>query len=457
MNVTLKNTDSVNAAITIEIAKADYEKEVENGLKELRRNANIPGFRKGMVPVSRIRSLYGKSILVEEINKLVSGKLYDYIKEKDLKILGEPLPALGEVKPLDFDSQEDYEFTFDIGLAPEIDIKLTKDDKLTYYKIAASDDMLNRQLESFKSSFGSYEKVEDIKERDMVKGHLLELDETGAAKTDGLNDENAVLMPSYIKDEGEKAKFLEAKLNTILVFNPYKAYEGNEAELSSFLKVKKEEVVNYQNDFSFEIKEISRHTEAELNQELFDKVLGPGVADSEVSFLKKVKSNIEKQLLPESDYKFILDAKKALLEKATDLQFPDEFLKRWLLVSNPDRTAESFEEDYPKIIEDLKYHLIEEQLIKDNGLTVEDAEIKEASENAIRAQFAAYGMSDVPAQLLENYSQEQLKKEDTVRNLISKVLETKLIKVLKEQATVKNKKTTVEDFQKMFEKEAAAL
>jgi trigger factor len=451
MNVTLKNSDPVNAAITIEIVKADYEKEVENNLKELRKSASIPGFRKGMVPVSRIRSLYGKSVLVDEINKLVSGKLYEYIKEKELKVLGEPLPALGEVKPLDFDNQGDYEFTFDIGLAPEIDVKLTKEDKLTYYKIPATDELLNRQLESFKANYGSEEEVEEVEEKDLVKGLLIELDENGAVKIDGINDEHAVLMPTYIKDEGEKAKFIGAKLNTSLVFNPYKAYDGIEVELSSFLKVKKEEVGNYKNDFSFEIKEISRHKEAELNQDLFDKVFGPGAVESEEAFIKKIKGNIEKQLVPESDYKFLLDAKKALLEKATDLQFPDEFLKRWLIASNPDRTPESFEEDYPKIIEDLKYHLIEEKIAKDNDLKVEESEIKEASEDSIRAQFASYGMANVPDQLLESYAQEQLKKEEVVRNLFSKVLENKIIKVLKEQATIKNKKITIEDFQKLFE------
>jgi trigger factor len=453
MNITLKNSDLVNATINVEIVKSDYTEKVENALKDLRKNAAIPGFRKGMVPKSIITQRYGISVLVEEINKLVSNGLYDYIRNNNLNVLGEPLPNETEQKPLDFGKQEDFEFIFDIGLSPEINVNLTKDDKLTYYAIKVEDEMLNKQIESYKSNYGTYaDDANTVEEKDVIKGVLTGLDENGNPAEAGITVEDAVLMPSYIKTDAEKAKFIGAALNATVVFNPFTAYEGNEAELASFLKIKKEEVNNYTGDFAFEIKEITRYKEAELNQELFDKVFEPGTVTSEEAFRGKVKENISSQLTPESDYKFLIDIREYLNKKAADIQFPDAFLKRWLLASNTSKTPESVEENYASIIEDLKFQLIKNRLVKENGLEITDDDVKEYAKQATRAQFAQYGMANVPDQLLENYSQEMLKKEETVRNLIDKALEDKLIKILKTQVTLKTKKVTVEDFQKLFEK-----
>lgn len=450
MNVTLNNVDAVNATITIKVQKEDYEKEVKKGLKKIQETANIPGFRPGKVPVSRVQAMYGKSVLVDEINKLVSDQLYTYIQENKLNVLGEPLPAKGEQAPLDFNNQQDYEFTFDLGLAPEINVKLTKDDKLPYYNIEVPADMIENQINSFKSSYGTYEQVEELEGKDMAKGKLVELDEAGQPKENGIVLDEAVLMPFYMKDEEEKAKFMGAKLNAELVFNPFKAYEGNDVELSSFLKITKEEVKEHTGNFSFDIFEITRYKEAEMNQDLFDKVYGPDVVKTEEEFRAKVKDMINQQIVPESDFRFLLDARKALEEKAKDTQFPDEFLKRWLLASNEERTEESVEQDYPKIIEDLKFHLIKEELIKENNIKVEKEDIEEYAKQATRAQFAQYGMSNIPDQLLENYAQEMLKKEDTIRGLVDKAVEDKLINLLKEQVAIEYKNVTVDEFKELF-------
>ena len=455
MNITLNKIDPVNATVTVDVAKEDYTNEVEKNIKDLRRNAVIPGFRKGMVPLSRIQQMYGKSVLVEEVNKLVVNKLFAYIKEEKLNVLGEPLPSADEQKPLDFDKQEDYSFTFDLGLAPDIAIHLSKKDKLPYYSIEVANDMLDNQINSYKANYGTYETVEefDVEGKDMVKGTLTELDENGEPKTDGIQNEGSILMPHYIKDEEEKTKFKGAKVNATIVFNPHKAYEGNTAELSSFLKVKKEEVGNYTGNFSLVITEMTRYKEAEMNQELFDKVFEPGTITTEEAFLEKVKETISQQLTPESDYKFLIDARKYLEEKAGDLKFPEAFLKRWLLTSSPNRTPESLEEDFPKIIEDLKFHLIKEQLIKDYEIKVEETDIREAAKEAVRAQFAQYGMANIPDHLIEEYAQGMLKKEESVQNLIDKSVEKKLIEVLKEKFTLEPKSVTIEEFQKLFEEE----
>ena len=445
MNVTLKNIDPVNATLTIAVAKEDYQKEVQQALNNIRKNAVLDGFRRGMAPKSRIQAMYGKSVLVDEINKLVSNKLYDYIKENKINVLGEPLPSKNEQKALDFDNQEDYEFVFDLGLAPEIKVNLSKKDKLSYYNISVTDEMVEKQMNSYKANYGVYEQVEAAEEKDMIKGLLTELVEAG------INNEDSVLMPSYIKVEAEKAKFIGAKVGDVITFNPYTAYEGHETELSSFLKIKKEEVKEHTGDFTFTIAEITRYKEAEINQDLFDKVYEPGTVTSVEAFTEKNKEMIARQLAPESDYKFMIDAKQLLEDKAKDVQFPDEFLKRWLVESDTERTLESVEQDYPKILNDLKFHLIREQIVKDNDIKVEKDEIMQAALEATRAQFAQYGMANIPDQLLENYSQEMLKKEETVRNLVDKVVETKMTTILKEQITLEPKEVTVEEFQKLFE------
>jgi len=449
MNIALNKTDSANATITIEVEKADYVKEVENSLKDLRRNAVLPGFRKGMAPPEFLRQKYGKSILIEEVNKLVSQKLSDYINDNNLNLLGEPLPAEGH-EPIDFDTQENFSLTFDVGLSPELDVNLTKDDKLPYYRIQVSEDLMNKQIEQFKSQFGDDEPAEIVEGKDLVGGSIVELDENGEPKADGITNDDALLMPYYMKDEEEKAKFMNAALNSVIVFNPHKAYEGNESELASFLKVKKEEVKNHTGDFSFTINRISRFKPAELNQNLFDKVFGPGTVDSEAAFMEKVKEGLALQLAPESDYKFILDARKLLEEKASGVQFPEAFLKRWMLESDKLRKPESLDEDYLKIISDLKFHLIKEHLFDVNGISIEEGEVQEYAKRTARAQFAQYGMPNVDDELLENYSLKMLEKKETYQSLGDKVFEDKLIKVLKEQVTLEPQEITMEEFHKLI-------
>jgi trigger factor len=450
MNITLNKTDAVSAAITIEIGKADYADKVENSLKDLRRNAVIPGFRKGMVPSSLLRQKYGKSIFVEEINKLVSESLTNYIKENTPDILGEPLPAEGHA-PADFDTQEDFEFTFDIGLSPQLDVQLTKDDKLPYYLIQISEELIDKQIESYQSKFGSHESAEEVDGNDLVKGLLIELSENGEPKEGGISQENAVLMPVYIKNEEEKAKFIQAKNHSTVVFNPAKAYEGNEAEIASFLNIQKEDAANYTGDFSFEIKEISRYKSAELNQELFDKVFETGTIDSEEAFREKVKEILAQQLAPESDYKLFLDTWKLLEEKTSDLQFPDAFLKRWLLYSDSKRTPESLEEEYPGIVKSLKYHLIREHLIEINDIKIDESDIHENAKRAVRNQFAQYGIDTVSDEFLEKYATEMVQKQETYRSLGDRAFEDKLMQLMKEQVTLETQEISLEDFKKLFE------
>lgn len=450
MNVSLINNDSVRGLIKLEIVKSDYEAAVEKSLRSFRQKANVPGFRKGMVPMGMVKKMYGKQALLEEVNRLVSDNLFKYIRENNLNILGEPLASEAEPSALDFDKDEDFVFNFDVALAPEININMSKEDTLPYYEVKIDDDMLNKQVEAYTANFGTYEAGEEVEEKDLVKGTVAEL-ENGAPKEGGVVVENAVLMPMYIKDEAEKAKFIGSKVNTVVVFNPNKAYEGAEAEIASFLHVEKEKVAELTGDFSFEIKEISRHKNAELNQELFDKVFGESVVTSEEEFRNKIREALAEQFTPQCDFKFLSDAREVLVKKAGELKFADDILKRWLLVANEKNTAENIENDYPHIIEDLTYHLIKESLVKANGLKVQDADIEEFAKRVAKAQFAQYGMLSVPEDALENYAKEMLKNKQTSQNILDRAVEEKLAAWLKEQVTIDKKEVTADEFAKMFE------
>lgn len=450
MNVSLKNIDAVSGIVKLEIVKADYAEQVEKSLRNFRQKANVPGFRKGMVPMGMVKKMYGKHVLVEEVNKLVSENLFSYIRENKLNILGEPMPNESEQKPINFDTQEDFEFCFDVALAPEINITLSKSDKLPYYEVAIDDEMLNQQIDAYTANFGTYDKAEEVEEKDMVKGTVAEL-ENGSPKEGGIVVEDAVLMPAYMKDEAEKAKFVGAKVNSVVVFNPNKAYEGAEVEISSFLKVDKEAVAGITGDFSFEITEITRHQKAEMNQELFDKVFGEGVVTSEEEFKNKIKEALTDQFTPQSDYKFLLDAREVLVQKAGEMKFADDMLKRWLVATNENTTAEKIEEDFPKMIEDLKYQLIKENLVKSNNLKVEDADIEAFAKRVAQAQFAQYGMLSVPEDVLANYAKDMLKNKQTLQNIIDRAVEEKLAAWLKEQVELDVKEVSTEEFGKLFE------
>jgi len=452
MNITLTNIDPVNAIIKMDIVQADYAGETEKALKNLRQNASIPGFRKGMVPMGYVKKMYEKSVIAEQVNKVVSKNLYEYIQGNKLNILGEPLPNETEQKEIDFDKDVDFEFCFDIALAPAIEVKLNKRDKLPYYSIAVSDDMLEKQIISYKANYGAYGQADQIEDKDMAKGLLFELNEKGKMNEDGIELPEAILMPAYMKDEAEKAKFMGAKIGDVITFNPYKAYEGSAAELASMLKISKDAVNEYQNtNFTFEIKEITRYAEAEMNQDLFDKVLGEGVVKSEEEFKAKIKEMLSSQTKPDSDYKFLLDARRLMDKKTKDIVFPETFLKRWLLASNEKNTPESLEQDFPKIMEDLRFHLVKEQIIKDNGFKVEEADLDTAAKMMVRAQFAQYGMANIPDDILDGYAKDMLKKEETVRNLVDRVLENKLVEWLKGVVAVQEKEITVDEFRKLFE------
>ena len=450
MNVSMQNVDKVSALLTVNIEKADYQEKVEKVLKKYRQQANIPGFRKGMVPMSLIKKQFGKSVTAEEVDRLMQEKVNEYIRENKVNMLGMPLPNEEKMQPIDFDTQENFEFVFDIALAPEFKAELTEKDVIDFYTIAVSDEMVNSQVEMYAQRASKYDKVDSYQDRDMVKGLLAELDAEGNTKEGGIQVEGAVMMPSYMKNDDQKAIFNGAKVNDVLVFNPSVAYEGNAAELSSLLKIKKEEVEGMKSDFSFQIEEITRAIPAALDQALFDQVFGEGAVKSEDEFRGKIKEGIAAQFVADSNYKFLLDVRNYLMEKVGKLEFPDALLKKIMLLNNQDKGESFVEENYDKSIEELAWHLIKEQLVEANGIKVEQDDLLAIAKENTRMQFAQYGMMNLPEDMVENYAKDMLKKKENVEGLVNRAVDSKLIVALKGKVALNNKEVSFDEFNEML-------
>lgn len=449
MNISLENVDKVTALLTIKMEKADYQDRVEKTLKTFRQRANMPGFRPGKVPMGLVKKMYGTEAKAEEVNKLLSEKIFEYIKENKVNMLGEPLPS-DKQQPLDIATQDELEFVFDIALAPEFKAEIGAEDTLAYYDIEVSDEMVDNQIKMYTQRAGSYEKVDSYESKDMLKGVLAELDETGSPKEDGIQIENTVMMPDYMKNDEQKALFDGCKVNDVLTFNPSKAYEGNETEIAALLKIDKAEIEAHSGDFSFQVTEITRFAPAELNQTIFDQVFGEGTVTSEEEFRAKIKEKLGEQYVADSDYKLLLDARTHLVSKIGTLEFPDALLKKIMLANNQDKGAQYVEENYAKSIEELTWHLIKEQLVEANGIKVDDADIKETAKEATRFQFAQYGMMNAPEELIENYAAEMLKKKEQIDGLVARCIDKKLTAVFKNTVKLDHKSVSIDDFNKMF-------
>lgn len=451
MNILFENPDKVNGLMTVTVEEADFKDDVEKTLKDYRKKANFPGFRPGMVPMGLIKKQFGASVKMDTLNKFVGEKIYTYIKDNKIQMLGEPLPSEKQ-EPVDIEKDGPYTFMFDIAVAPEFKIELNGDTKLAYYNIKADDKLIDQQVDMFASQLGSYEKADsyDGEQRDMLKGDLRELDADGNTKEGGITVDGAVMMPEYIKVEDQKKLFDNAKPGDIIAFNPRKAYPDNDAEVASLLKIDREAVKSMDSDFSYQVIEISRFKKAEVNQEMFDHVFGKDAVKSEEEFRARIAEGLKPQLQANSDYKFLIDVRKYAEDAVGELTFPDALLKRVMLLNNKDKGEEYVEKNYDESIKQLKWHLIKEQLVAANNIKVEDADVKAAAKEAARMQFAQYGMNNVPDEYLDNYAGEMLKKRDSAAGFVDSAVENKLVQALKGVVTLDEKTVTLDEFNELM-------
>ncbi len=447
MNISLQNVDKVNAVLTAEIEPADYAEKYAKALKEAGKKLNMPGFRPGKVPAGLIKKQFGPSILAEEVNKILQENLFGYIRDNKVNMLGEPLPS-EENNSVELVEGATMTFKFDLAIAPEFNAELSSVDTIPYYNVSVADDMINSQVDMYRQRGGNYEQLaegESYEDNDMIKGIISELGVESPVTAEGV-----VMLPKYFKNEDQKALFANAKVNDVIEFNPSVAYDNNEAELSSLLKIEKDQVAAHTGNFNIQITEITRFKLGPIDETLFEQVYPGAGIKSEEEFRAKIKESIEGQFKKDSDYRFVHDVRKYVTEKVGKLEFPDEKLKKIMLI-NTKGDQQKVDENYDKSIEELTWHLIKEQLVEKNEVKVDDNDVKEMAKEVTRMQFAQYGMLNIPEEYLENSVTEMLKKRETVDNLIDRCIEVKLGAALKAQVTLDEKTVTAEEFNKLFE------
>lgn len=448
MNITRENIDAVSAVVTIQIEKNDYEKPVADKLKEYRQKASVPGFRPGKVPAGLIQKRFGTAVLVEEINSLLSKNLSDYISENKLSILGEPMPAESQ-KPINWESDEVFGFSFDIALAPEINLEIGAEKQFEYYKIKVTDEMIDRQVEMIVSQLGKNIPAETVGEKSLVRGNFLQLDENGNELAEGIKTDGVLLSVDLIKDETIKNSFLQAKKEDVLVFDPVIAYEDRH-EVGHLLNVKHEIADELNSNFRFTVTEILDFEKAELNEELFKKIYGEETEIKTVEeFRKKIEDEMAANLSQSSDYKFLIDTREKLINE-TNIQLPEVFLKRWLVSVNKQLTEDQIETDFPHFITDLKWQLIKNKVIEDNKLEINDDEIFAFAKRMALAQFQQYGYFDVPEEQLDIFAKKILEKQEENERIYKKIVEDKVIGTIKGQVEIQEKEITQEEFNELI-------
>lgn len=450
MNITRENIDELNAILTVSVEKSDYEATVNDVLKNYRKKANMPGFRPGMVPAGLIKKMYGKAALAEEVNKILSKSLTDYIHSEKLNVLGEPLPNEEKQPAIDWENQSDYSFVFDIAMAPEFEVKLDKGTKMPYFSISADAEMVNKQLEAYAGRLGENKVVDSVEEKDTVRGNFVQLDAEGNELAGGIKADQVIIAIDLMKDEEVKASFLGKAAGDVLVFDPVKAYD-NRHEVGHMLNISHEEAENISGNFSFTIVEVLRFEAAELNQDLFSKIYGEdsGITTEE-EFKDRIKAEIEENFIYSSNYKFGIDSREALVNKI-QFDLPEAFLKRWIKVTNEKMTDEQIENDFDHFMLDLRWQLIKDKIVKDHELRITEEDVRALAKETALMQFRQYGLNNVGDEHLENYADHMLKNEEERRKLVSRKQEDVIIETIKEKVTLDMKEITYDEFNKMLE------
>lgn len=449
MKVSFENPDKINGLLTITVEDDDYKAEVEKTLKEYRKTANVPGFRPGQVPMGMIRRRFGSAVKMDAINKVLGDELQKYIADNNIAMLGEPL-ASEKQQPQDLEKDGPYTFMFDIAVAPEFDIKLDANDTVDYYEITADDTLIDSQVEMFASRMGQNVEADHYEDGDVLKGDLRQLDAEGDTLEGGLTVEAASVMPKYLKSDDQKKLFDGCKPGDIITFNPSKAYEGSNYELSSLLKVDREKVAEYTGDFSYQITSVQHFEKHAVDQELFDLTFGKDAVKDEKEFREKIAEGLKAQLALDSDMKFLMDVRKYAEDKVGQLTYPDSLLKRIMKQNNKDKDQEFIDKNYEPSIKELSWSLIRSKIAVALGVKIEDEDVKSAAREMAKAQFAQYGMSNVPQEYVDNYADELLKKKEAQQQFVDRAIDAKLVEALKGVVTLNKKSVSLDEFNKMM-------
>jgi trigger factor len=447
MNITQNAIDSLHGTIKVEVAKEDYAENVEKALKSYQRKAMIPGFRKGYTPFGIIKKMYGKGALLEELNKILSRQMGNFVQENQLHLIGEPLPSK-EQKAFNID-EENHEMLFDIAYAPEMNVKLSKREKIPFYTIKIDDEMIDKEIMNILGANGEMVNVDTVEGTEYVKGSLVELEDWGAEKVIGIRDEAATMSVAHIKDEKARAAFTGAKVGSRVVFNPSRAYP-NKTDLAAMLKISKEEAEGMSADFALTIREIKRYVNAEVNTALFDRLYGPGVVNSVEEFREKIKEGLQAQFRGHSLYRFTVDARDKMLKKNEEVALPEDFIKRWLVATDENVTAESVEKDFDSDLEGCKWQLVKNELAREYNLQVTEEDIKEIARGVAASQLQQYGLHGLTVDQLDKFAVRLLEDEKQRENLYVRAREEKIFACIREAVKLDEQEVSLDEFGKLF-------
>ncbi|WP_338731812.1 trigger factor [Mangrovimonas cancribranchiae] len=436
MNITRENIDALNAVVKVDIEKEDYNDKVEKILSDYRRTANIPGFRKGHVPMGMVKKQYGKAVLVDEVNKLLQDALNKYLTEEKLDVLGQPLPKPQD--DLDWDAEK-LSFEFELGLAPEFDVDIKPKKAITQYNIVADDKMINEQVENIQKQYGKLVSQDTIEKDSEV---------TGTFKNEEREIENTVTLTlDKFKGKATEKKFIGAKVGDVIELKTKGLY-SDEHELMHALKLTHDEVHGLDIDVTFTVTEINERELADLDQELFDKLFGKGTVTSVAELKEKIKEDAEKQFKQQADQKLLNDITEYLVDN-TKFDLPAEFLQKWMQTAGEKELDETeAKEEYEKSEKSLRYQLIEGKLITDNDIKVTMDDIKDHAKQMIKAQMAQFGQMNPSEKELDDIAARVLSNQDEARRISEQIISQKLLDLYKEKSNLKTKEVTYDAFVK---------
>ena len=434
MNITQEKIDSLNSVVKVNIKPEDYRERVEKAIKTQAKKAKLPGFRPGMVPASHIKRMYGKSILVDEINNLLNDSLNNYISESKLEVLGQPLPKVDDSKEFNWDYNDEFEFDYELGLAPAFELSFSAEDKLTHYKIKVDADTLEARIKNLRKSYGKMTNPEVSAEDDVLYAELTQLSPDGSVFEDGISNTASIRL-DLVKDEEIKKSLVGLKKDDVVDLDIQKAFDGDASQVARILGISEEDAKDLQSKFRLTVKNVNRLEEADLNQEFFDKIFPAGDVSTEEQFREKITAELESMMAQNADQKLQNELIQYGLNKI-QLDLPDEFLKRWLKATNEKLTDEELEKGYDDFARNLKWTLIENKAIKENNIEIKYEEILETAKARLDAQFRMYSPQPLPEDQLGQYAVQFLQNKENANRIFEEVKAQKVFDYLKTVITL---------------------
>jgi trigger factor len=444
MNITQEKINDLNAVVKIKIAPADYTEKVDRSIKEQAKKANLPGFRKGMVPPAHIKKMYGRSILVEEINNLLSETLNKHLTDNKVEILGQPLPVMDDSKEFKWDYTDEFEFDYELGLAPAIDVNITSKNKFTEYQVKADEETLASRVKNIRKSYGKMTNPEVSAEDDVIYAELAQLGADGSVFEGGINATGSIRL-DQVEDKKILKSLIGLKKDDVVELDVPKAFDKNEVIIAKLLNISEEDAKDLKSKFQVTVKNVNRLEEADLNQEFFDKLFGAGTVTDEAGFTAKITEEIEGMFQQDADRKLQNDIYTALIE-SVKIDLPDEFLRKWLKATNEKLTEEELAEGYDDFAKNLKWTLIENKLIKDNSIEIKYEDVFQTAKQRLDAQFRMYSPAPMPEDQLAQYTATFLKEKDNANRIFDEVKAIKVFELIKSVATMEPKEIAYNKF-----------